>query len=128
LQEELDSLARKNSDIFNPVLGISNQHEDFYWTGAAGKAYANQSQPMEANTPFFIASITKMYTAAATMILEEQGRLSLEDPLTKYLPEKVVSGLHIYRNQDYSDQLTVYHLISQTSGLADYFMGKRMVG
>ena len=41
LQEELDSLVRKNSDIFNPVLGISNQHEDFYWIGAAGKAYAN---------------------------------------------------------------------------------------
>ena len=40
LQEEFDSLARKNSDIFNPVLGISIQHEDFYWIGAAGKAYA----------------------------------------------------------------------------------------
>ena len=50
LQEELDSLARKNSDIYNPVLGISNQHKDFYWIGAAGKAYANQSQPMEADT------------------------------------------------------------------------------
>lgn len=124
LQEELDSLVKKNSDIFNPVLGISNRHEDFYWTGAAGKAYANKSQPMKADTPFFIASITKMYTAAATMILEEQGQLSLDDPLSKYLPEKVVSGLHIYRNKDFSDQLKLYHLISQTSGLADYFMGK----
>jgi len=124
LQEELESLVRKNSDIFNPVLGISNQHEDFYWTGASGKAYADQPQPMKANTPFFIASITKMYTAAATMILGEQGKLSLDDPISEYLPERVVSGLHIYHNHDYSEQLTLYHLISQTSGLADYFMGK----
>ena len=61
-----------------------------------------------------------MYTAAVTMILEEQGRLSLDDPLAKYLPDTVVSGLHIYRKQDYSNQLTVYHLISQTSALMPF--------
>jgi CubicO group peptidase (beta-lactamase class C family) len=124
LQEELESLVSKNSDIFNPVLGITNSTGDFYWTGAAGEAYAEKPDPMQADTPFFIASITKMFTAAATMILEERGQLSLDDPLAEHLPKDMVSGLHIYKNQDYSDQLTVYHLISQTSGLPDYFMDK----
>jgi len=124
LQEELEALASKNSDIFNPVLGITNVKGDFYWTGAAGEAYADQTNPMEASTPIFIASITKMYTAAATMIMEERGLLSLDDPLSKHFPDYLVAGLHRYRGQDYSDQLTIYHLISQTSGLPDYFMDK----
>ena len=124
LREELENLVSKNSDIFNPVLGVANTTGDFYWTGAAGEAYAGKSSPMAADTPFFIASITKMYTAAATLILEERGQLSLDDPLSKHLPDEMVSGLHIYRNQDFSDQLTIYHLISQTSGLPDYFMDK----
>ncbi len=124
LQGELENLVSKNSDIYNPVLGIANTTGDFYWTGAAGEAYAEKSLPMAADTPFFVASITKMYTAAATMILVERGQLSLDDPLSKYLPDEMVAGLHIYRDQDYSDQLTIYHLISQTSGLPDYFMDK----
>jgi len=124
LQEELDALVSKNSDIFNPVLGIATVNGDFYWTGAAGNAYADNSTPMDIDTPIFIASITKMYTAAAALILEERGQLSSDDPLSKYLPEDIVSGLHIYRDHDYSNQLTIYHLISQTSGLPDYFMGK----
>lgn len=124
LQEELENLVSKNSDIFNPVLGVANTTGDFYWTGAAGQAYAEKSVPTTADTPFFIASITKMYTAAATMILEERGQLSLDDPISKHLPDEMVSGLHIYRDRDYSDQLTIYHLISQTSGLPDYFMDK----
>ena len=119
LQEELEALVSKNSDIFNPVLGITNVKGDFYWTGAAGEAYEDKADAMEVDTPIFIASITKMYTGAATMILEERGDLSLDDPLTKYLPDSLVAGLHQYKGRNYSDQLTIYHLISQTSGLPD---------
>jgi len=124
LQSELDALASKNSDIFNPVLGITNTRGDFYWAGAAGNAYADKADAMEVDTPIFIASITKMYTGAATMILEERGQLSLDDPISKYLPGSLVEGLHRYKGHDYSDQLTIYHLVSQTSGLPDYFMDK----
>jgi CubicO group peptidase (beta-lactamase class C family) len=124
LQEELEALVSKNSDVFNPVIGITNVKGDFYWTGAAGKAYADKTDAMKVDTPIFIASITKMFTGAATLILEEGAHLSLEDPLTKYLPDSLVAGLHQYKGRDYSDQLTIYHLISQTSGLPDYFMGK----
>jgi CubicO group peptidase (beta-lactamase class C family) len=76
---------------------------------------------MTVDTPIFIASITKMFTAAATMILEERMLLSLDDPLTKFLPGALVENLHTYKGHDYSDQLRIYHLISQTSGLPDYF-------
>ena len=124
LQNEIDSLVSKNLDIFNAVIGVDTTQGDFHWSGAAGITDADQKKAMTVDTPIFIASITKMYTSASTMILEEQGRLSLDDPISKYLPEELIDGLHRYKGQDYTDQLQVYHLISQTSGLPDYFMDK----
>jgi CubicO group peptidase (beta-lactamase class C family) len=121
LQREIDTLVSKNKDVFNAVLGITNTNGDFYWAGAAGAAYPDEPEAMKADTPIFIASITKMYTAAATMILAGRGLLSLDDPLSKFLPAVMLDGLHVYKGHDYSDQLRVYHLISQTSGLPDYF-------
>jgi len=124
LQSEIDGAVRHNRGVYSAVLGVASASGDFYWAGAAGTAYANRTEPMQASTPIYIASITKMYVAAATMILEERGLLSLDDPLSKFLPAAWLTGLHRYKGRDYSDQLRVYHLISQTSGLPDYFMDK----
>jgi CubicO group peptidase (beta-lactamase class C family) len=124
LQSEIDAVARKNKDVFSAVLGVADTESDFRWAGAAGTAHADQKEEMTADTPIFIASITKMYTAAATMMLEERERLSLDDPLSKFLPGTLLEGLHRYKGRDYSDQLRVYHLISHTSGLPDYFLGR----
>lgn len=121
LLDEVERLVTKNDDIFSAVLGVSRVAGDFDWVGAAGNAYPDQSEPMKVDTPIFIASITKMFTGAATMILEERGALSLKDPISNYLPSPILEGLHVYKGRDYSNQLTIYHLISQTSGLPDYF-------
>ena len=124
LQAEISAVVDKNEDVFSAVLGVSNSKGDFYWEGAAGSAYPDKPVAMTPETPIFIASITKMYTSAATMILEEQGRLSLDDPVSKHLPDTLLEGLHRYKGRDYTDQLRIYHLISQTSGLPDYFQEK----
>lgn len=124
LQNELDTLLSENDDIFSVVLGVSHAGGDFEWIGGGGTADAARGDPMTASSPFYLASVTKMYTAAATMILDELGKLALMAPLNRYLPAETIAGLHIYKGQDYSDQLTVYHLLSQTSGLADYFEDK----
>lgn len=124
LQKEIHSIERKNKDIFSAVIRISNVGGDFNWSGAAGTAYANGSEAMTVETPIFIASITKMYTGAAAMILIERGQLSFKDPISKYLPASLINGLHCYKGQDYTSQLSIYHLISHTSGLPDYFMDK----
>jgi CubicO group peptidase (beta-lactamase class C family) len=121
LQGEIDSLVSKNKDVFSALLGVTNTTGDIHWSGAAGTAYADKTDEMKVDTPFFIASITKMYTSAATMILGERELLSLDDPISKFLPDNLIEGLHFYKGVDYSDQLRVYHLISQTSGLPDYF-------
>ena|ERR1051326_6937830 len=79
---------------------------------AAGYGAANLelNVPVTANTLFEIGSITKQFTAEAVMMLEEDGKLSVDDPLMKYLPEAPVSWSHI----------TLRHLLTHTSGLHDW--------
>lgn len=124
LQGELNALVSKNDHIFSALLGVADTSGAFQWSGAAGTAYADIPEKIQVETPYFIASITKMYTSAATMILAERELLSLDDPISKFLPDNLLEGLHRYKGVDYSDQLRVYHLVSQTSGLPDYFMEK----
>ncbi|MCW4384170.1 beta-lactamase family protein [Salinibacterium sp. SYSU T00001] len=75
--------------------------------------------------PYFIGSITKLYTAAIIMQLRQERRLSLDDRITEFLDADLVSGIHVYRETDYSEQITVRQLLSHTSGLANYLMQPR---
>src|SRR5699024_9970074 len=73
------------------------------------------------DTPFLIASITKLYTTTCIFILKDQGKLSLDDPITTFFPENLLRHLHIYKGKDYTNKLTIAHLLCQTSGLSDDF-------
>ncbi|MEO8016822.1 MAG: serine hydrolase domain-containing protein, partial [Pseudomonadota bacterium] len=59
---------------------------------------------------FRIGSVTKQFTAAAILMLAEEGKLALSDPLTKFLPDYPVQG-HV---------VTIQHLLSHTSGIRNY--------
>jgi CubicO group peptidase (beta-lactamase class C family) len=79
---------------------------------------------MNPDSPFFIASITKLYTAVLIMKLFEEKKLKLNDKIANYLPESLIKGIHVYKGVDYTDSITIKHLLNQTSGIADYFMEK----
>lgn len=89
---------------------------------ADGYAYSASAGNLAQAHPFFIASTTKIYLTAILLQMSEQGKLSLDDPLTKHLPE--TEGLHRYNGRDYSNTLTLRHLMAHTSGLPDYFQQK----
>ena len=63
-------------------------------------------------TIYEIGSMTKTFTAILTAKLQEEGLLSLDDPITKYLPE--FAGSDFDKNE-----ITLYHLITHTSGLVE---------
>jgi D-alanyl-D-alanine carboxypeptidase len=88
------------------------------WTWASGDTRA----------PYFIASITKLYTTALVMDLVNRGHIGLDVPISTYLPRDVVAGLNVQDGVDHSDEITVRHLLSHTSGIADYFEQKRTDG
>lgn len=52
----------------------------------------------------------------------QEGKLDLKDKLSLYLQKDILAGLHVYKGIDYSYELTIEHLISQTSGLPDFYL------
>ena len=68
-------------------------------------------EPLDADIPFYIASLSKQFTSAAIIKLSEEGKLSLEDPLTKYLT----------RMPGFYDKVEIHHLLTHTAGIPDYF-------
>jgi len=75
-------------------------------------------------TQYFIASTTKLYTTAVILKLRYEAKLSLHDKISKYLSSEVMKNLHTVSGIDYTDSITIKHLMGQTSGLPDYFEGK----
>jgi CubicO group peptidase (beta-lactamase class C family) len=81
-------------------------HQVSFGVAGAGEAITPQ-------TPFFIGSVTKSFTALAVMQLVEAGQLELDAPVQRYLPWFAVA------DAEASAQITVRHLLNQTSGLSE---------
>ena len=80
------------------------------------------------DSQYYIASINKLIISAIILKLYTNKKLDLQDKISKYLPEELVEGLHIYKGKDYSQDLTISHLISLTSGLPCYLIDKQANG
>ncbi|MEE8551350.1 MAG: serine hydrolase [Gemmatimonadota bacterium] len=75
-------------------------HESFGWSDR------EERRPMERNSLFSIKSMSKPFTAAAILMLVEDGKLSLDDPVSRYVPTFT------------NDSTTIHHLLTHTSGYA----------
>jgi D-alanyl-D-alanine carboxypeptidase len=71
--------------------------------------------------PFHIASIGKLFTSIMIYQLIESGKLSLDDSVQKILGSEILKNLFAYEGVDYSEKVTISHLLSHTSGVDDYF-------
>jgi CubicO group peptidase (beta-lactamase class C family) len=107
-------------NIYNIVAAVQSYDRSINFIGAAGIADPQTGAAMTPDTPYFIASVTKMYTAAIIMRLYEEKRVDLNAPISEYLPTSLTHAIHVYKGTDYSDRIKVYNLINQSSGLADY--------
>lgn len=115
LNKALEKIINKNN-VFSGVLCVESGDSSFSWTRAVGG--------MQKNSQYFIASTTKLYVTSIIMRLIEEGKIKLDDKISKYLPGEFIEGLHILKDVDYSFDITIKHLISNTSGIPDYFFGK----
>jgi D-alanyl-D-alanine carboxypeptidase len=88
----VSGLVEKDASVRNCVLTVMRGDGSYSWAGAAGIASQQGQVPMTKDTPIYIASITKLYTATAIMRLVERGVLSLDDPMWKYLPQNLFVG------------------------------------
>ncbi|QKT03590.1 beta-lactamase family protein [Ectothiorhodospiraceae bacterium 2226] len=106
-------------DIRHVIVGVEPRDRSYCWVGAAGVADPTGT-PMTPETPYCLASVTKLYIGAAVLRLQERGQLSIDDPLTDHLPARLVSGLHRRRGVDRTAELTLRHLMGHASGLPEY--------
>jgi CubicO group peptidase (beta-lactamase class C family) len=113
LQTVLDK-AVDGKKIFGASFALKK--DGLIWEGASGNIGPGQL--------YFIASTTKLFTTAIVLNLRSKGLLSLDDKISRYLDQQVVNGLHVFKGNDHSAELTVRHLLSHTSGLPDYFQNK----
>jgi D-alanyl-D-alanine carboxypeptidase len=86
------------------------QHGKLAYTHAYGNATLDPATPATPDMRYSIGSISKQFTATAILLLQEQGKLSLDDPVGKYVP-----GL------TQGDKVTIRQILSHTSGYQDYW-------
>ena len=119
LQQVLTKIVDRKR-IFGVSASIENGDGSLAFIGSAGN--------LDKESQYFIASTTKLYISAITLRLREQGRLSLDDPISRYIDGQVLDKLLIFKGLDYSSQITIRQLLAHTSGLPDYFQQKKKSG
>ena len=107
----IDSIFARYDHTNTPgcALGVYRDERLVYGRGY-GMAELNQGVPIGTSTVFYIASTSKQFTAASIALLVEEGKLSLSDPVRKWIPELPA----------YTQPITIANLVHHTSGIRDY--------
>ncbi len=111
LNQQFDEIISQNynNDMPGATILVAKNGKAIY-RKAVGKASLELDVDMVPENVFMLASISKQFTAVAILMLEEQGKLSLDDPITKFIPDYPTQGKTI----------TVHHLLNHTSGIKSY--------
>jgi CubicO group peptidase (beta-lactamase class C family) len=99
------------------ALGVYRDGKIIYARGY-GLANLEENIPITPASVFDIGSTSKQFTAASILLLEKQGKLSVNDDVRKYVPEL----------PDYGQKITILHLLNHTSGLRDYLTLMELAG
>ena len=117
-----DAVARNDAP---GVVGLVVDRRGVVYQGSAGKLGGADTPALPADAIFNIASMTKPVTSVAVMMLVEQGKVSLDDPVSKYLPGfdhlRVVTKFNAadgtVETRPAAKVMTVRHLLTHTSGI-----------
>jgi CubicO group peptidase (beta-lactamase class C family) len=109
INEYLDTYIEEHLTPDGPgfALAVVGPNNEIVLKRAHGVANRDEGLPIEFDTPFEVASVSKMFTATAILILYEDGLLELDDPISRFFPEGPASW----------EQITVHHLLTHLSGL-----------
>jgi methyl acetate hydrolase len=124
---QIDQVLRQNSDAkeIPGVVAMAATAQEVIYQGAFGKRDLSKDDAMTSDSVFWIASMTKAITATAAMQLVEQGKLSLEAPIGKVLPDlaspQVLEGFDSQgepKLRPAKNPITLRHLMTHTAGFA----------
>jgi CubicO group peptidase (beta-lactamase class C family) len=126
-QARIDQLLRQKSDAkeIPGVVAMAANSKEVIYQGAYGKRDLSKDDAMTTDSVFWIASMSKAITAAAGMQLVEQGKLSLDAPIGKVLPDlaapQVLEGFDAKgepKLRPANNPITLRHLMTHTAGFA----------
>jgi CubicO group peptidase (beta-lactamase class C family) len=106
LPQKIDSLLSTVPD-FSGVVLVADHGKSIYYKAIGYRNFETKT-PLDTTDIFELASVSKQFTAMAIMMLKEEGKLSYDDLLEKYIPGLPYAGI------------TIRHLLTHTSGLPDY--------
>ena len=114
IARELDSHLRKiaDADGFSGAVLLAKDGRVLF-EKAYGEANKDFGAPNRVDTKFNLGSMNKMFTAVAIAQLAEAGKLSFDDPLSKFLPD--------FPDKESAAKIKIKHLLTHTSGLGSYF-------
>jgi CubicO group peptidase (beta-lactamase class C family) len=115
LEAYLGRLA--DADVFSGAVLLARGDEVIF-KRAYGQANKDFNAPNRTDTKFNLGSMNKMFTSVAIAQLAERGRLSFDDPLSKFLPD--------FPDAESAAKVRLKHLLTHTSGLGSYFNQKFM--
>jgi CubicO group peptidase (beta-lactamase class C family) len=105
-------------DVVAGAVALIARRGQIAFFEAAGERDREAEKPMRLDTIFRICSMTKPVTSVAAMILVDEGKLRLDDPVSKYIPEfkdtRVFAG---DQRVSVDREVTIFHLLTHTSGL-----------
>ncbi|MGZ5134445.1 MAG: serine hydrolase domain-containing protein, partial [Flavitalea sp.] len=111
----MDSIMKHYTTNAMPGVSIAIYSEkEGWWASAQGYASLENQTPMENCHLQYLQSVSKTYMAVAILQLKEQGKINLDEPITKYLPVKYS------RYIQNADNITVRMLLNHTSGIPEY--------
>jgi CubicO group peptidase (beta-lactamase class C family) len=113
LFDRVDSIFKEWNNTNSPGCALSIIRDGEIWYNRGyGMADLEHDIPISSNTVFYVGSVSKQFTALSLLLLEEEGKLSLDDNIRKYLPEF----------PEYNRPITIRQLIHHTSGIRDYLL------
>lgn len=116
-QAILDSIYAQHPETRGIAIYLHASDKNWIWYSAVGSAN-KQGTPLQVMHPVNIASVTKTYVAAAIMRLVEQGKLTVETPISAVLTKETT--LLLQKHSYEVDKIRIKHLLSNTSGIYDF--------
>jgi len=128
-QTEYQSLKTEQSEKINQL--IQHYHDSGYfdgtvliadsvgitYQGAFGFSNRENQIPLNTESQFYLASVSKQFTATSILLLLQEGNISIDEKIIKYLPEL----------PEIFQEITFMHLLQHTSGIPDYYNFARLI-
>ncbi len=118
IEQSFRAQIKNDKTVKNAFLLVNSDKLGVEINLAEGRTGDTEADPRQPN---HLASVGKLFTAAVIGMLQDRKKLLFDDRINKHLDEELMKNLHVLKGKDYSNEITVAHLLNQTSGLDDVF-------